>query len=149
MCWRTRKTELNDKTRRVAIPAHPRAEEQRKGLHEACCLLLFSPVATNRRCGDGFFIILSALLQGGKPLLIIGKIVDPTAPIKTKHPVADAIEEKTIMGHKHQRPWKFEETLFQHVKGGNVQIIGGFIQKQDISRLPHQLGNQNPGLLPA
>ena len=53
------------------------------------------------------------------------------------------------MGHQDQGPGKLIQALFQDIQGRNIQIIGGFVQKKDIRRLPHQRGDEDPGLFSA
>ena len=53
------------------------------------------------------------------------------------------------MGHQHQRAGEFGEAVFQHFERGDVEIVGGLVEQQQVGRLQHQAGDQDARLLAA
>ena len=51
------------------------------------------------------------------------------------------------MRNQNQRSRIFEQTLLQDFQCGNIQIVGRFVQQQNVSRLQHELSDQNAGAL--
>ena len=47
------------------------------------------------------------------------------------------------MRNQNQRTAKLQQTLLQYFKGGDVEIIGGFVQQEHIGRLKHELSDQD------
>jgi hypothetical protein len=43
---------------------------------------------------------------------------------------------------------KFGQTFLEHVQGRNVQIVGGFVEQEDVGGLEHQPGNEDPACSP-
>ena len=52
------------------------------------------------------------------------------------------------MGDQENGSLELHQTLLQHVQRAYIEVIGWFIEQQDICRLTHQIGNQDPGLFP-
>ncbi len=51
------------------------------------------------------------------------------------------------MRDKHEGAGKLQKAFFQHVQSRNIQIIGRLIENEQVRRLEHQPGNQQPCLL--
>ena len=100
------------------------------------------------RGGCGFFGLLRfARALPDFPLRIIGKALDITQAVETKHHGGDAIEHVAIVRHQNQGPAKFEQVFFQNFESRNIEIVGRFVEQQHVRRLQHQLRDQHPGAL--
>ena len=53
------------------------------------------------------------------------------------------------MGDEHERTGELGQALFEHVQGGDVEVVGGLVQEQDVGRPEHQPGQQDARLLAA
>src|SRR5256885_15863852 len=53
------------------------------------------------------------------------------------------------MRNKNEGARKFEQTFFKDLKRGNVEIVCGFVEKQHVGRLQHQLRDQDAGTFSA
>ena len=47
------------------------------------------------------------------------------------------------MGYEHERSAKLKQAFLENLEGWNVEIVGRLIEQEYVSRLKHQLGNQN------
>ena len=53
------------------------------------------------------------------------------------------------MRDQHQRATIFEQALFQNLERRNIEIVGRFVEQEDVGGLQHQAGNQDAGALAA
>ena len=53
------------------------------------------------------------------------------------------------MGHEHQRTGKFQQTIFQHFEGRDIQVIGRLVQDEQVRWLEHESGDEEPSLFAA
>ncbi len=90
------------------------------------------------------FLILSALVRlhqfedgGFRPL--IWRRPPPIVPAATFPIVSTPQNAPPLQDHL--------ETLFQDFQCGNIEIVGRFVQQQNVRRLQHELSNQDAGAL--
>ena len=63
--------------------------------------------------------------------------------------VGHLVQKVPVMGHRQHRPGEGLQVLLQNGQGGDVQVIGGLVQQQDVGSL-HQQGEEvQPPPLPA
>ncbi len=53
------------------------------------------------------------------------------------------------MRHQHQRAGEFGEAVFQHFERGDIEIVGGLVEQQQVGGLQHEPGDQHARLFAA
>ena len=53
------------------------------------------------------------------------------------------------MGYKHECAGKFQQAIFQHFEGRDIQIIGRLVENEQVCGLEHEPGDEEPCLLTA
>ena len=53
------------------------------------------------------------------------------------------------MGHQHERAGEIGEAVFEDFEGGDVEIVGGLVEQEDVGGLQHQAGDEDARLLAA
>ncbi len=56
-------------------------------------------------------------------------------------PVNNPVQKITIMGYGEDRTVKFIQSIFQHLTGGNIQVIGWLIENEEICAREGDQGN--------
>ena len=51
------------------------------------------------------------------------------------------------MGDEDERALEFEEGFFEDLEGGNVEIVGGLVEQEDVGGLEHEAGDEDAGAL--
>ena len=51
------------------------------------------------------------------------------------------------MRHQHQRAGKLEQAFFEDLESGDVEIVGGLVEQENVGRLEHELRDENAGAL--
>ena len=49
------------------------------------------------------------------------------------------------MRNQDERTTEFEQALFEDFEGGDVEVVGGFIEQKNVGRLQHELSYQHAG----
>ena len=81
------------------------------------------------------------------PLRIISQPFRTAVSLQRQKNGRDSIQEPTVMGDKDESARKLQEAFFQHVESRNIRMVRRFIEKEQVRRLEHQPGNQQPRLL--
>ena len=58
-----------------------------------------------------------------------------------------AIEQETVVGDQDEGARELEQGLFEHVEGGDVEVVGGLVEHQDVGGEEHQPGEHGARLL--
>ena len=74
---------------------------------------------------------------------IIRELAGVAIAIQTEHDGRHAIQQIAIVSHQHQRAAKFEQALFEDLERGDVEIVCGLVQQQEIGGLQHQLCDED------
>jgi hypothetical protein len=53
------------------------------------------------------------------------------------------------MGHQHERTGEFQQAIFQHFEGWNIQVVGRLIENEQVCGLEHESGDEEPCLFTA
>ena len=78
----------------------------------------------------------------GVPLRVVGETLRSAQTIEAKNDGGDAIQHEAIVRDQHQGSAIFQQALFQDFQSRDIQIVGGFVQQQDVRRLEHELRDQ-------
>ena len=70
-------------------------------------------------------------------------------PIQAEDGGGDAVEQVAIVRDQDQGAGEFGEAVFEDLEGGDVEIVGGLVEQQDVGGLEHEAGDQDAGLLAA
>ena len=100
-----------------------------------------------RRFLAGF--LLQALflhLQEGR---IIAFMRDALAAIQFQDPAGDIVQEIAVMGDQDDAALVFAQRRFQPFHRLRVQMVGGFVQQQDVGRVQQQLAQRHAAALAA
>jgi hypothetical protein len=84
-----------------------------------------------------------------QPLFVVGKPGHTPSAVETEDLIADAVQEKPIMGDQDQGPGEFLQAVLQDIERRDIQVVGWFVKQQNIGGLSHQAGDQDTGLLAA
>jgi len=100
---------------------------------------------------DFVLLLLPLLLQqfrslglGLFVLMIVAGIMSQQAPVQFIDVRDQAVDEKTVMGYDHQAPPELKQVLLQPFQGRQVQVIGGFVQKEDVRVFEEQACKHGP-----
>lgn len=103
-----------------------------------------------------FVLQRKGALLGGKAFLApLGVTVEPAgivvqlAPVDLHNTCGKALGKSPVMADKNQCAGLAQQKIFQPGDGGDVQVVGGFVQKQQIGPLQHDLSKAQPGQLAA
>jgi len=88
-------------------------------------------------------------LAGLIPEVIVADIDLDFAIIYIRHMGADLVQEIPVMGDDDHCVLEAGEKMLQPVDGLQVQLVGWFVQKQDIRVTEQGLGQQHPHLVAA
>ncbi len=83
------------------------------------------------------------------PLPVVGKKLGAAAAVQAEHHGRDAIEQVAVVGDQHQGAGEIGEAVFEDFEGGNVEVVGGLVEQQDVGGLQHEAGDQDARLLAA
>src|SRR3989442_4997546 len=85
----------------------------------------------------------------GFPLRIIGKDLRFAKSIQAEDDAGDPIHHEAVVRDEYDGASKFQQTLFEYLQSRNVQIVGRFVEQQDVGGLKHELSDQDAGSLAA
>ncbi len=88
-------------------------------------------------------------LAGLIPEVIVSDIDLDFAIIDIRHMSADLVQEMAVMGDDDHCVLEAGEKILQPGDGLQVELVGGFVQKQDIRVAEQGLGQQHPHLVAA
>ena len=89
------------------------------------------------------------MLQNGTVLgVTAGKIPDLSI-LQQPDPLREFLNEVAVVGHKQQRSLEFLNGRLHPFSGRDVQMVGGFVQNQQIDFFIHQHAQPQPGLFAA
>ena len=71
------------------------------------------------------------------------------ASIQLPDTIADALQKASVMGDEHDGTLKHSDLLFKPVDGGDVEVVGWFVQKQNIGFDDQGSGKRGPPTPPA
>jgi len=81
------------------------------------------------------------------PLQVIGKGGGITVAIESEDDAGDAVKKIPVVSDQDERALKFKKRFFEDFERWNVEIVGGFVEQQDVGGLKHQARDQNAGAL--
>ena len=94
--------------------------------------------------------LLAALLVAPFfPLQVIGEGGGIASAIEAEDDGGDAVEQITVVGDQDERALEFEESFFEDLQGGNVEVVGGLVEQEDVGGLEHEARDQDAGALSA
>ena len=83
------------------------------------------------------------------PLQVIGEGGGVASAIEAEDDGGDAVEQITVVGDQDERALELEESFFEDLQGGNVEVVGGLVEQEDIGGLEHEARDQDAGALSA
>lgn len=89
---------------------------------------------------------LSADLAEG---LVIAGVIDEAALLDFDDAFDDVIEEVAIVGDEEDRALEIFEEPFEPEAAIDIQVVGGFVQEEDVGLFEEELGEGEAALLPA
>ncbi len=92
-----------------------------------------------RRSGILFFQII----------IVVADVVHKLLRFQLQYPAGSLINEITVMGHIQHGPLITVQGVLQNFLGDDIQVVGWFIQDQEIGIAQHQLGQGDPSSFPA
>ncbi len=63
--------------------------------------------------------------------------------------VDDLVHEKAVVGDDHYAALEFPQVLFQDVQGENIEVVGGFVEQQEVGVLHEHGAEVKTALFPA
>ena len=61
----------------------------------------------------------------------------------------DAIEHVAVVGNEDEGAAEIEEILFEGLERGDIEVVGGFVQKEEVGFLEHEAGDLDAGAFAA
>src|ERR1035437_1332354 len=103
-------------------------------------------------CGFRWRLLLRRFGQGAAlphllPLPVVGVELRAALTIQAQHSGGDAVEQVAVVGDQHQRAGEIGEAVFEHFEGGDVEIVGGLVEQQQVGGLEHETRDQDARLL--
>ena len=78
---------------------------------------------------------------------VIGEGGGIAAAIEAEDDGGDAVEQITVVGDEDERALEFEQSFFEDLEGGNVEVVGGLVEEEDVGGLKHEAGDEDAGAL--
>ena len=88
----------------------------------SCCVLLFEPVF---------------------PLREVGELAGVAAAVEAENGGGDAVEQIAVVRDEHERAGEVEQVLFEDFERGDVEVVGGLVEQQNVGGLEHELGDEH------
>ena len=79
----------------------------------------------------------------------VGVGVDAAFAVEGEEGGRDAVEEEAVVGDEDEGAGEFGEALFEDLEGGDVEVVGRFVEDEQIGRLEHQAREHDASPLPA
>ena len=99
--------------------------------------------------GFGFFLIFEPLLFLLQPGGIIAFPGDALTPVQLQNPAGDIVEKISVMGDSDDGSGIILKMVFQPGDGLGIEMVGGFVQKQNVGFLQQQPAQRHPAFFPA
>ena len=115
----------------------------------------FDPCALARCCRRSLFrcVLLAFLaLQVDKPLLVVVEIALERLDLAVVHQVqivGGGAQQVTVVRDHHQRAFEIDQRLGQRLTHVEIQVVGRFIEQQQVRALPDDQRQHQPRLLAA
>ncbi len=68
-----------------------------------------------------------------------------SAAVETEDRGGDAVEQVAVVGDEDERAGEVEEIFFEDFKGGDVEVVGGLVEEEDVGGFEHELGDEDAG----
>lgn len=88
------------------------------------------------------FFAFNILIKGHKP-------VNDTMGCQFNNPVDHCIDKFVVMGGENYYLLEFDQAVVQGGDGFQIQVVGGFVQDQNIGVGQHHPGQHTPDLFPS
>ena len=82
-------------------------------------------------------------------IAVISQVGFQYPPVQLDDPIHNPIEDIAIVGYDEHGPIKAFQGILQDFRRGDVEVVGRFIQQQEIRPGDHQQGHLKPAPLPA
>ena len=79
---------------------------------------------------------------GRLPLGAVGEPAGAAHTIEGDDGGGHAVEQEAIVGHQHQGAGELGEAVLEHLQRGDVEIVGGLVEEQEVGRLEHEPGDE-------
>ena len=70
--------------------------------------------------------------------------IRPGFAAELQHPVADATQEGAVVRHEDHRAFERLQRIDQHFLGGQVEVVGRFVEHQEVRRIEQHPGHCEP-----
>ncbi len=81
------------------------------------------------------------------PLQVIGEGGGVAAAVESEDDGGDAVEQITVVGDQDERALEFEQGFFEDLEGGNVEVVGGLVEQENVGGLKHEARDEDAGAL--
>ena len=69
------------------------------------------------------------------PLPVVGVELRGALAIEAQNGGCNAVEQVAVVGDQHERAGEIGEAVFEHFEGGDVEIVGGLVEQQQVGGL--------------
>jgi hypothetical protein len=104
-----------------------------------------------RAVGGGLLVGDVALLDSLPlfPLLVVGEDAGVGVAVEAEDDVGDAVEHVAVVGDEDEGSLEFEEGFFEDLEGGDVEVVGGLVEHEEVGGLEHKAGDEDAAALAA
>ena len=95
-------------------------------------------------------------MVGRIPLFLLFEVVrivawldEDAAVLESHHLVADAVQEIAVVADNQDSAIEVRQRFLQHTQAGQIQIVGRFVQHEDVAAAPEHFGQHEPGAFAA
>ncbi len=81
------------------------------------------------------------------PLLVVGEDAGVCVAVKAEDDVGDAVEHIAVVGNEDEGSLEFEEGFFEDFEGGDVEVVGGLVEHEEIGGLEHKASDEDAAAL--
>jgi hypothetical protein len=88
------------------------------------------------------------LLQGARLqiMVVVARVAAQPLGLEREHPLDVAVQELAIVADEQQRALTLAQEAVEPFLGGDVEMIGGLVEEQDLGILQEQRGQNRPHL---
>src|SRR5690606_29231386 len=97
----------------------------------------------------GRFFAQTALLVGLVFLIVAFKEYYLRIAFERQYVRGDAIEEPAVVADDHDRTRKFQQGVFEGAQRFDVEVVGRFVEQQDVAAREQRFGQMQPAALTA
>ena len=83
------------------------------------------------------------------PLLVAGERDRAALAVEREDLRRDAVEQVAVVRHEHERARELEQALLEHLERGDVEVVRGLVEQQQVGRLEDEPGEHRARLLAA